>query len=145
MSFFQRTASFFKSTMASEKDDQYGRLMHDDDSETSEKDLPPRFQRKPSYVSCLLISNILLALVVVALSARSFYRPSASTPALPYTGVSTNQLLQDQLGVHSSVVQTYRFFEENLDDMDFSKGDPYWEALFPSKTDQTWQELWIID
>lgn len=121
--------------MTSEKDDQYGRLMHDDeDSETAEKDIHPRFQRKTSSLSFLLISNTLLALVVLGLLARTFFHPSLSTPSLPYTGVGQAQLLEDQLGVHSKVVKTYRFYEENLDDLDFRKGDPFWEALFPSKT-----------
>jgi hypothetical protein len=128
--------SYFKSIMASRKEGQYGPLMHDDaDSEKAHNDIPPGFRGKFSSLSCLLISNTILVLVVLGLLARNFYQPLApATSPIPYTGVGAVQLLEDQLGVASNVIQTYRFFEDKLDDFDFKKGDPHWRALFPSKT-----------
>jgi hypothetical protein len=139
--------SYFKSIMASRKEGQYGRLMHDDEeSENSDKDIQPGFQRKRkiSFLSCLLVSNTVLALIVVVLFARTFSQPSVSTISIPYTGIGSAQRLEDQFRMESKVVQTYRFYEENLDDFDMSKGDPYWAALFPSQSiiKQTCVLLW---
>ncbi|KAH6647200.1 hypothetical protein BKA67DRAFT_663539 [Truncatella angustata] len=131
--------------MASQKEDQYGRLMHDEEhSENVDKELYPRFQWKISPVICLLISNTFLALVIVGLLARLSYQPTASTTSIPYTGVGPVQLLEDQLGVVSNVIQTYRFAEDNLDDLDFRKGDPYWRALFPKGEGQVYLEDEVI-
>jgi hypothetical protein len=125
----------FKSILTSRKDDQYGRLIQDDNNiENVDKDQFTRYHRKISPLDYLLISNIFLALVIVGLLARISFQHSTSTTSIPYTGVGPVQLLEDQLGVTSTVIKTYRFAEDNLDDLDFRKGDPYWRALFPSKT-----------
>lgn len=120
--------------MASRKEGQYGRLTHDEEGESADIQVHTGFHGKISSLGCLLISNTILALVIVGLLVRFSYQPSASTTLIPYTGVGSVQLLEDQLGLSSNVVQTYRFFEDKLDDQDFKKADPYWRALFPSKT-----------
>ncbi|KAK5997610.1 hypothetical protein PT974_02974 [Cladobotryum mycophilum] len=118
--------------MASRKEGQYDRLRNDDeDTENADMHFHPGFHGRISSLSCLLISNTILALVIVGLLVRSSYQPPASTASIPYTGVGSVQLLEDQLGLASNVIKTYRFFEDNLDDFDFRKGDPYWSDLFP--------------
>ncbi|ETS74365.1 hypothetical protein PFICI_14231 [Pestalotiopsis fici W106-1] len=140
--------SYLKSFMASQKEEQYGRLMHDDEESESSDKIPlprPRGRGRISSLSCLIVSNIVLVLVVLGLLARNYHQTSESTISIPYTGVSPAQLLQNQIGVASHVVQTYRFYEENIDDMDFLKGDPYWSALFPKGDGQVLLEDEIVE
>ncbi|KAK4063528.1 uncharacterized protein Triagg1_9405 [Trichoderma aggressivum f. europaeum] len=124
--------TYFKSFKTSKKGDEYGRLTHDDeDGENADIHVNPGSHRKTSTLTWLLVSNSILALAVVGLSARIFSQPLASTTSTHYSGVGPVQLLEDQLGIVSTVIETYQFFDDDLDPYDFSKGDPYWASLFP--------------
>ncbi|KAL7928723.1 hypothetical protein V8C35DRAFT_317364 [Trichoderma chlorosporum] len=124
----------FKSIMASRKEGEYDPLTEDDqDRESADIHVRPRIKSKSklSTLGCLIVSNTLLALVIVGLLVRNSHQLRKSSSPIPYTGVSTERLLEEQLGLASSVVKTYMFAEEGLDDFDFMKGDPFWAALFP--------------
>lgn len=128
--------SFFKSIITGQKERHYGRLIQDEDGEKADVHVHPGVLGRSSLLSWSLISNTILGLVVVGLLARMLSQPAVSTvnTSTHYHGVGPVQLLEDQRGVTSKVIKTYRFFEDNLDDEDFGKGDPYWAALFPCKT-----------
>lgn len=118
--------------MTSQKERLYGSLSQDGDSEDADNVYPGTHGRS-FLLRSLLVLNTILALVVVGLVARILSQFHETTPT-HYDGVGSVQLLDDQRGFTSKVIKTYRFFEENLDDYDFGKGDPYWAALFPCKS-----------
>ncbi|KAG6041160.1 hypothetical protein E4U41_005798 [Claviceps citrina] len=118
--------------MANQKQGPYDVLTQDDENgDDGFTHVHPKSRGKVSSLSCLIVSNTILAILAVGLFVRLSYQSSASTTSMHYTGVGAAQLLQDQLGLASNIIKTYRFFEEDLDDDDFRKGDPYWRALFP--------------
>ena len=120
--------------MASVEKGQYDRLIQDGNCEDADQAYSGAHGKR-SLPSWLLALNAILALAVVGLAAHILSRPQPhrSTALTDYHGVGPVRLLEDQHGFTSKVVKTYQFYEDNLDDFDFSKGDPYWAALFPSK------------
>jgi hypothetical protein len=131
--------SYLNSIMGSQKWHQYGRLTQDEASEKVDELENPRVFRGGFILCWSLMSNTIFALLVIVLLARTSSQPTISTANMSgrYSGVGPVQLLQDQRGLTSKVIKTYRFFEDELDGEDFAKGDPYWAALFPCETTST--------
>ena len=62
-----------------------------------------------------------------------YLQNSKSTLAVYDNEILSSQVLEDQYGVSAKIPTTYQFFQDGFDDDDFTKGDPYWANLFPSK------------
>ncbi|KAH8886212.1 hypothetical protein GQ53DRAFT_828214 [Thozetella sp. PMI_491] len=121
--------TWFKSTLASQKERLYNPLTEDRESD-DENYVPPRIPNK-SPLTWSFVLNFILALLVVGLTTRILSQPTGSPAVSRVDDVLPFSIRDDYYGISSKVLKTYSFLEDDFDDDNFTKSDPYWEALFP--------------